>query len=34
MPVATKIVRVGIYNEELPSINLHNPLITWPYKII
>ena len=34
MPVATKIVRVSIYNEELPSINLHNPLITWPCKII
>ena len=33
MPVATKNVRVGIYNEELPSINLHNPF-TWPCKII
>ena len=29
MPVAIKLDRVGINNEELLSINSHNPLITW-----
>ena len=28
MLVATKFGRVGIYNEELPFINSHNPLIS------
>ena len=32
VPVATKLGRVGI-NEELSSINSHNPLITWSCKV-
>ena len=33
MLVTTRLGRVGIYIEEFPSINLHNPLITWSCKI-
>ena len=29
MPMALKLGRVRIYNEELPSINSQGPLITW-----
>ena len=31
--MATKLGRVGIYNQKLPSINSHNPLITWSCKV-
>ena len=33
MPVATKLDSLGLYNDELPSINSHNPLITWLEKV-
>ena len=32
MPMAVKLGRVGIYNEELPFINLQGTLITWSRK--
>ena len=31
---ATKLVRVGIYNEELPIIKIDGPIITWSREII
>ena len=34
MPVATKLSRVGKNDEELPSINSHNPLMTWSCKVM
>ena len=33
MPVATKLGRVVKSNEEFPSWNLHNSLITWSFKV-
>ena len=33
MPVATKPGKVGMYNEEFPSGNSHNPLITRSCKV-
>ena len=32
MPMAVKLGRVRIYNEELPFINLQGTLITWSRK--
>ena len=32
--MATKLDRVGIYNEELPSIRSQGPLIMWSYKVM
>ena len=34
MSRATKLVRVGIYNEELPIIKIDGPIITWSREII
>ena len=33
MHIATKLGRVGIYNEKLPSIKLQDPLFTWSCKV-
>ena len=33
MPMVSKIGRVGIYNEEVSSINSQDPLITWSDKV-
>ena len=32
MPMATKLCRVVIYHEGLPSIKSHGPLITWSFE--
>ena len=34
MPMTTKLGRVGICNEELPSIKSQDPIITWSCKAI
>ena len=34
MPLATKLGRVGIYKEELPSLKSLDPLIRWSYKVM
>ena len=33
MSMTTKLDRVGIFNEELPFITSHNPLIRWSCKV-
>ena len=33
MLLVTKLSRLGIYNEEHPSIKSQGPLITWSYKV-
>ena len=33
MPMAVNIRRMGIYNEEFPSIKSPDPLITWSCKV-
>ena len=34
MSMATKLARVGIYNEEFPSIKLSDYLITWSCRVV
>ena len=33
MTMATKLARVVLYDEQLPSMELQNPLITWSFKV-
>lgn len=34
IPMVTELEKVGIYNEELLSININDPLITWSSDLI
>ena len=33
MSMATKLGRVATYHEEVPPIMLHDPLVTWTWKL-